>query len=87
MLRHLMNEFHLHHASDFFSFVAEDQFGDLLIAHICRTVDLRAEIFDLTDTLWLGLADSPFLDQRKISANILKDTEARFAWSSMSCDF
>ena len=82
-----MYELHLNHASDFFSLASQNQLGNLLITHVGRSVNLRAQFLDLGDVLGLGDLHSTVLDQREICANILEHSEARASWRPMPGDF
>ena len=82
-----MHELHLNHASDFFSLASQNQLGNLLITHVGRSVNLRAQFLDLGDVLGLGDLHSTVLDQREICADILEHSEARASWRPMPGDF
>ena len=87
VLRHLMNKLHLDHASDFFSLAPQNQLGNLLITHVSRSVNLRAQFLDLGDVLGLSNLYSTVLDQREICADILEHSEARASWRPVPGDF
>ena len=53
MLRHLVDELHLDRTSDLLTLVAQDKLCDLLVPHVCRSVNLRAELFDFAYALRL----------------------------------
>ena len=51
MLRHLVDELHLDLTPDFISFVAHNKLGDLLVTHICGSVDFSRKVFDVSDAI------------------------------------
>ena len=85
MLGHLMYEFHLYHSPDLVTFIAENKLGNLLVTHIGWSVNFRAELPDLRDTLGLVRPNGSRFDEIKICASILEDAEAGAARSPMSC--
>ena len=87
MLWHLMNKFHLNHATDLLTFVSQNQFCNLLIAHIRRSVNFCAQIFNFDDALRLRDFNCTFFDQRKICPGILEDTKAGASGCAISSDF
>ena len=85
VLWHLVHELHLDCASDFVAFAPQDQLGDLLVAHVGRSVDFSAEILDFAHTRWLLNSDRSLFDETQVAANVLKDTEAGATGRAMAC--
>lgn len=76
MLGHLMRELHLDHSPDLLALAPQDELCDLLVAHVRRSVNLRAQISNLRHALRLRDFHSSFFDKRKICSDVLEDAEA-----------
>ena len=95
-----VDKLHLNLTSNFVSFISENQFCELLVPHICRSVNFSAQISNIsTETTsnpstFKNLGQSRrmsifvfWFKKAQITANMLKNAKTMLIRRSISCHF
>lgn len=75
VLGHFITEIHLNLLSDFVLPIPHYQLRNLLVSHVCRSVNFDAECFHIIQLILLWKLKT-WLNQAQITSNILENTES-----------